>query len=112
MLGSNLDDLLPRRAAGNPGVEAVVDLASGVRVDFRTLNEGVNRVSRALTAIGVRPGDRVGLLAPTCLELIETYYGAAKIGGVVVLLNWRLVADELECLLVDSGATFPGPSPV
>ena len=50
---------------GNPGVEAVVDLASGVRVDFRTLNERVNRVSHALTAIDVRPGDRVGLLAPT-----------------------------------------------
>ena len=105
MIGSNIGDLLRRRALRNPGVEAVVDLASGERVGFRELNERVNRVSHVLTGAGVRPGDRVGLLAPTCIEYIETYYGAAKIGGVVVLLNWRLVADELEYLLIDSGAT-------
>lgn len=105
MLTSNLGDLLRRRAQRDPEVEAIVDLASGRRVDYRTLNEGVNRTAHALSGLGLEPGHRVGLLAPTCLEFVETYYGAAKIGAVVVLLNWRLVADELEYLLIDSGAT-------
>ena len=105
MLGSNLGDLLRRRALRNPVVEAVVDLTSGERVDFRELNQRVNRVSHMLTGAGVKPGDRVGLLASTSIEFIETYYGSAKVGGVVVLLNWRLVADELEYLLTDSSAT-------
>ncbi|GIS19789.1 MAG: hypothetical protein CM15mP120_17050 [Pseudomonadota bacterium] len=36
-------------------------------------------------------------------EFMESYYALAKIGAVVVPLNWRLVADELEFILKDSG---------
>lgn len=104
MLTSNLGDLLRRRAVRNPAIEAVVDLASGRRLTYEALNERVNRVANALLERGVRPGDRVGLLAATCAEFVETYYAAAKIGAVSVLMNWRLVPDELEFLLVDSGA--------
>ncbi len=104
VLTSNLGDLLRRRALRNPGTEAVVDLAAGKRADYQTLNERVNRVANALLEKGVRPGDRVGLLAATCIEFVETYYAAAKIGAVSVLMNWRLVPDELEYLLIDSGA--------
>jgi acyl-CoA synthetase (AMP-forming)/AMP-acid ligase II len=37
-------------------------------------------------------------------EFVEVFFGAAKVGGVVVALNWRLVADELSFILTDSGA--------
>jgi acyl-CoA synthetase (AMP-forming)/AMP-acid ligase II len=37
-------------------------------------------------------------------EFVETFFGAAKVGGVIVALNWRLVADELSFILTDSGA--------
>ena len=36
-------------------------------------------------------------------EFMEAYFALAKIGAVVVPLNWRLVADELEFILKDSG---------
>ena len=39
-------------------------------------------------------------------EFVEVYFATAKIGGVVVPLNWRLVADELEFILKDSGSLF------
>jgi acyl-CoA synthetase (AMP-forming)/AMP-acid ligase II len=35
---------------------------------------------------------------------VETFFGAAKVGGVIVALNWRLLADELSFILLDSGA--------
>jgi acyl-CoA synthetase (AMP-forming)/AMP-acid ligase II len=89
----------------NPTIEAVVDLGSGHRLNYRQLNSRVNQTANALFALGLRPGERVGLLAATCTEFIETYYASAKIGTVTVLMNWRLLVDELEFLLTDSGAT-------
>jgi acyl-CoA synthetase (AMP-forming)/AMP-acid ligase II len=38
------------------------------------------------------------------VEFVETFFAVAKLGGVVVPLNWRLVPDELEFILKDSGA--------
>jgi acyl-CoA synthetase (AMP-forming)/AMP-acid ligase II len=37
-------------------------------------------------------------------EFLEAYFAVAKIGGVLVPLNWRLIADELEFILKDSGS--------
>ena len=105
MFTSNMGDVLARRAARNPGKEAVVDTTTGERLTYKQLDERANQTGHALDALGVRPGDRVALLLSNSSEFIECFYGSAKIGGIVVLLNWRLVADELEYLLVDSGST-------
>jgi acyl-CoA synthetase (AMP-forming)/AMP-acid ligase II len=40
------------------------------------------------------------------IEFVETYYACAKIGAVLVPVNWRLVAREIEYILNDSGASF------
>ena len=53
----------------------------------------------------MKPGDRVALALMNSAEFLEAYFAIAKIGGVVVPLNWRLVADELEYILKDSGST-------
>ena len=50
------------------------------------------------------PGDRVATLLTNGAEFVEVFFGTAKVGGVVVPLNWRLVADELSFILTDSGA--------
>ena len=105
VISINLGDVLAKRAMRNPDIEALVDTTSGRRMTYAELDRAVNRTAHALDDLGVRIGDRVGLLLMNCTEFIEVYYGAAKIGGVVVLMNWRLVADELEHLLRDSGAT-------
>ena len=75
------------------------------RIDFRELNARCNRVAHALRGAGVKPGDRVALLLMNGAEFIESFFAVAKIGAVNVPLNWRLVADELEFILKDSGAT-------
>ncbi len=105
MLTSNMGDVLSRRAARNPDAPAVVDTGTGERLTYAELDRRANQAGNMLLGLGVQPGDRVALLLPNCVPFLETFYGGAKVGAIIVLLNWRLVADELEYLLTDSGAT-------
>ena len=101
---NNLGLLLTNRALINPEREAYVDAQSDLRLTFKELNARCNRIGNSLLKIGIKPGDRVALALMNSAEFIETYFAIAKIGGVVVPLNWRLVPDELEFILKDSGA--------
>lgn len=100
----NIGALLAKRAFLNGDREGYVDGKSGMRLTFSEINSRCNRVANALLNAGIGPGDRVGLLMMNSAEFMETYFAIAKVGGVVVPLNWRLVPDELEFILKDSGA--------
>jgi O-succinylbenzoate-CoA ligase len=99
----NVGLFLTKRAHLNPNREAYVDGASGLRLTYAALNARANRIGNALRAAGVEKGERVGLLLMNSAEFMETYFALGKIGAVVVPLNWRLVPDELEFILKDSG---------
>ncbi|HKI73470.1 MAG TPA: long-chain fatty acid--CoA ligase [Pseudomonadales bacterium] len=100
----NIGGLLEKRAFLNGDREAFVDGKSGARLSFRELNARCNRTANAFRSMGIKPGDRVALMAMNSVEFMESYFAVAKIGGVVVPLNWRLVPDELEFILKDSGS--------
>lgn len=100
----NIGRFISKRAKLNPTAEALVDVSSGTRLTYQQLDARVNRLGNALAGDGVDTGDRVATLLMNGPEFIETFFGTAKIGGVVVALNWRLVADELSFILTDSGA--------
>jgi len=100
----NVGDFLARRAAVSPDREAYVDTSTGLRLSFHQLNDRVNQLANALVNEGVNPGDRVALCLMNSVEFVESFLAVAKMGGVVVPLNWRLVADELEFIIKDSGA--------
>jgi O-succinylbenzoate-CoA ligase len=101
---TNIGDLLSRRAALNGSRTAYVDSVTAERLSFAELNARCDGVANGLKQAGVKVGDRVALLMNNGAEFIESYFAIAKIGGVVVPLNWRLVADELEFIIKDSGA--------
>jgi acyl-CoA synthetase (AMP-forming)/AMP-acid ligase II len=105
-MGDNVGSHLAKRAELNPGLEALVDLAADRRFTYAELDRRANRVARALTAQGLGPGDRVAVLLPNGHQFVEIFYGAARAGLVVVPLNWRLVASELDFMLRDSGASM------
>ncbi len=71
---------------------------------YRELNDAVNRFANALIDLGVKKGDRVGLLLPNSPQTVIAYYGALKAGAVVVSMNPLFTADELAQQIVDSGA--------
>ena len=51
-------------------------------------------------------GERVGLIVDEFQRIHGEFYALAKVGAVVgIAMNWRLVADELEFILKDSGTT-------
>ena len=102
---NNLGLFLTKRAFMSPHKEAYVDSHSDLRLTFTELNERSNRIGNAFRDAGVGKEERVALLLMNSAEFMEAYFGLGKIGAVVVPLNWRLVADELEFILKDSGAT-------
>lgn len=100
---NNLGLFLYKRAFLSPELEAYVEADGSVRLTYRELNASCNRLCNAFRSAGIEKGERVGLLLMNSREFMEAYYALAKIGAVVVPLNWRLVADELEFILKDSG---------
>ncbi|MGY4712712.1 AMP-binding protein [Mycolicibacterium sp. CBM1] len=69
------------------------------RVSFAELAQRATAVSQALAAAGVGRGDRVVHVAKDSPVLYELLYGCARIGAVLVPVNWRLTADEMNYIV-------------
>jgi len=65
---------------------------------FAELDERTNRLANALADRGIGLGDRVALLVPNRLEVLEVLGGCAKAGAVYCGLNFRLGEDEYEAI--------------
>jgi fatty-acyl-CoA synthase len=97
----NLGTLLTRRAQYDPGKPAVI--SEGQIYSFRELNERCNRWANSLVDLGLKKGDRVGILLPNRNEFLEALFGIVKIGGVVVPLSSRLAPPEIMHAFKDCG---------
>lgn len=95
---------LSKRELLNPDKEVLID--GNRRLTYRELNQRVNRLANALTARGLKYGDRCAILAYNCAEYVEVIFAAAKVGLILVPLNWRLSPVELAFNLNDSGTEF------
>jgi acyl-CoA synthetase (AMP-forming)/AMP-acid ligase II len=102
--GINIGDALTTRAYLNPNKQALYDVTAGQRYSFIELNARANQNCAALQGLGLGKGDRVALLAYNSHEFVESFFGPAKAGIVIMPLNWRLTADELCFILKDGGA--------
>ncbi len=100
----NIGNLLSKRAAITPDNEAFVEWERQRRFSFAQLNARSNATANALLARGIQPGDRVATLLKNSIEFVETYFAVAKIGAVMVPVNWRLVSAEITYILDDAGA--------
>lgn len=83
--------------------EAVVDGA--LRLTYAQFFERCDRWSAALQQLGVKQGDRVAYIAPNTHAQLESFYAVPQIGGVVVPINYRLIADDFAYIINHSGAT-------
>ncbi|MFJ9896238.1 FadD3 family acyl-CoA ligase [Streptomyces sp. NPDC091280] len=81
------------------------------RWTFRELAERMVDAVRATVALGIEPGDRVGLCAPNSAEWIFAALGIHGAGGVLVPLNTRFKAREISYILRKSGASAVFASP-
>jgi len=98
---TNIGLFLAKRARLDPQRAGLV--FEGRTFSFRQWNARANRAAHAFAALGIGRGDRVGLLMANSPEFTECFFGLAKIGAIVVPLNWRLAAAELAVIANDAG---------
>lgn len=98
---STLGDLLIRAATQNPDRDALV--LPGQRATYDQMRVGAVRTAQSLHALGVRSGDRVGILIPNCIEYAQTLFGIALLGAVAVPLNARHKAAEIGYIVANAG---------
>lgn len=93
-----------RAAAARTPEKAAVGM-EGRSLNYRTLIERIDRVSNAArVGLKLEQGDRVALLAPNCIELVELVCGLSAVGIMAVMVNPRLTAKEIAYICGDSGA--------
>lgn len=95
-----LTEILPRAVAGYPDRLAVV--CGSKRLTYKEIGERVGRLSSALVAQGIRPGERIALLHRNCHRVLESYFAAIHADAVLVPLNYRLTARDLAYIIDDT----------
>ena len=94
MIG-DLPDLIARRAALTPGKVALENVATGRTQTYKELDARAGQVAALLAARGIGEGDRVAALSRNRIEFFELLFGCAKLGAILVPLNWRMPPAEL-----------------
>ena len=85
--------------------DALISRHQGLRYSWRELRDEVDRVARAMMALGVEKGDRVGIWSPNCAEWAITQFATAKLGAILVNINPSYRTHELEYALRQSGTS-------
>ena len=104
-----LRQLLEYRVATTPNKTFVIfdDLEGGVtQLTYAMFDAQVNRTAHLLRKLGLHKGDKINVHLPNCLEFLYLWFGAAKIGVVVMPTNILSVPAELEYLVGHSGSRF------
>jgi fatty-acyl-CoA synthase len=99
LLNDTLGGALDKAAERWPDQEAVVVRDQGARLTFTGLRHEADRLATGLIALGLKPGERVGLWSPNRIEWVLTQYATAKAGLILVNINPGYRAGELEYAL-------------
>jgi long-chain acyl-CoA synthetase len=99
----SLFSLLQNAAAGFGNRTAIAFF--GRHITYAQLLAEVERCSAVLVGLGVRRGDRVGLLLPNCPEYVIAFYACQRIGAIAVGNNPLYTERELEHQLKDAGVS-------
>lgn len=99
---TDLFDLTAKRALLSPHQPAMAEVATGRAVTYAELDDRAARTAGLLIDRGVTPGDRVAVLCRNRIAFFELLFACAKLGAILVPLNWRMPAEELRPLVADS----------
>jgi fatty-acyl-CoA synthase len=99
LLFETVDAVLKRALSTGADRTAVIVCQQSVRYTFRELDKTVESVARGFIACGLKPGERIGIWAPNCIEWVLTLFGAARAGLILVNINPAYRSYELEYAL-------------
>jgi fatty-acyl-CoA synthase len=103
LLGETIGQHFDRTVARWPDRLALVVRQQGVRLTWRELAEQVEACAAGLLALGLQPGDRVGIWSPNNAEWVITQLATAKAGLILVTINPAYRIHELEYALTKVG---------
>ena len=99
----DLSDLIARHAAFTPDKPATV--FEGEALNYRAFHEHIETTAKALKSkFGVSRGDRVAVLSLNRPDYLVLLYACARLGAMLVPLNWRLAVAEQMFILSDAAA--------
>ncbi len=97
--------MLERQAARHGRTIAMIDDPTGEEWTIADLDRASASAAATMVAAGVAAGDRVALLSANHPSMVITYLAVARIGAVLVPLNWRLTEPELGAIASDAGVS-------
>ena len=65
-------------------------------LDYGGLSKRINRYARWACSVGIVKGDTVGLIMPNSIDYVAAWLGISRVGGVVALINTKLVGQSLS----------------
>ncbi len=99
LLGITVGDVLDRAAARWPDRDALVIPQRGIRWSWSELRDRARKLAAGLLALGLQPGERIGMLAPNVAEWLLVQFGTAYAGLILVNINPAYRPPELEYAL-------------
>jgi len=81
--------------------DRVALVCGDLRWTFGQYAEESDRLASGLASLGVRKGDRLAVLAFNCHEFFLLYGAAARLGVIMLPINWRLKPEEIQVILED-----------
>ena len=95
-------DITARRAELSPKAIALEEIATGRALTYAELELRASRAASLLQSRGIGTGDRVAVLCRNRIAFFELLFGCAKLGAILVPLNWRMPRPELFPLVADA----------
>jgi len=83
--------------------DALISRHQGIRWSYRALKERVDAFAAGLLALGLRPGERIGIWSPNNAEWVVAQFATAKAGLILVNINPAYRLAELEYALNKAG---------
>jgi fatty-acyl-CoA synthase len=103
LLEHTIGEALDKAVARWPDAEALVSVHQGLRFTWKEFARKVDDFAAGLLALGLRPGDRVGVWAPNCAEWTIAQFATARAGMIQVNINPAYRTSELEYTLAKVG---------
>jgi fatty-acyl-CoA synthase len=108
LLDETIGENFERMVAKFPFHDALIEAApvpgeDARRWSYTKLNDDVDRLARALLALGVAKGERIGIWSPNCAEWTVVQLATAKIGAILVNVNPAYRSHELEFVVRQNG---------
>ncbi|HTI78972.1 MAG TPA: AMP-binding protein, partial [Acetobacteraceae bacterium] len=99
LLGETIGNCLDRTVARCGDRPALIACQQDVRWTYRELSERVDAFAAGLIALGLKPGERIGIWSPNNAEWVVTQFATAKAGLILVNINPAYRLAELEYAL-------------